>query len=83
MEKPRPSTVAWVTLAAGVAAYDILCPEGETMSEGVDRALETKYRHLTALGIGMVALHLVNKLPNKVDPLHQLTALKSLRRDRE
>lgn len=83
MEKPKPSTVAWIGLAAGVAAYDIFCPEGETLSEGVDRALETRYKHITAVAVGAVALHLVNKLPNAIDPLHQLTRLKSLRKDRE
>lgn len=83
MEKPRPSTLAWIGLAAGVTAYDVLCPEGETMSERVDTALEGRYRHLVPLGIGIVALHLVNRLPDQIDPLHRLTALKSLRKDRE
>lgn len=72
MEKPRPSTLAWVGLAASVAAYDILCPEGETMSEGVDRALETRVGRVLALGaIAVTSCHLANILPQRYDPFHQ------------
>lgn len=78
----KSSKLGWVGLVFGVAAYDMLCPEGETLSEGVDRGLESKYRHLIKLGIGMTALHLVNVLPPAIDPLHQLTAIKSRRTDR-
>jgi hypothetical protein len=79
----KHSKLAWAGLVAGVAAYDLLCPPGETLSEGIDRGLESKYRHVIALGVGMTALHLVNVLPPAIDPLHQLTRLKSLRQDRE
>lgn len=77
MERPRPSTVAWAGLAAGVAAYDLLCPPGETLSEGVDRALETRTGRVLALGaIAVVATHLANVLPQRCDPLHQMTKWK-------
>lgn len=79
----KPSKLAWAGLVAGVAAYDVFCPSGETMSEGIDRGLESKYRHLIKLGIGMTALHLVNVLPPAIDPLHQLTNIKSRRADRD
>lgn len=77
MERPRPSTVAWAGLAAGIAVYDVLCPPGETLSEGVDRALETRTGRVLALGaIAVVATHLANVLPQRCDPLHQLTKWK-------
>ena len=77
MERPKPSTLAWTGLAVGVAAYDFLCPPGETLSEGVDRALETRVGRVLALGgIAIVASHLANMLPERYDPLHQLTKLK-------
>lgn len=77
MERPRPSTVAWAGLAAGIAAYDLLCPPGETLSEGVDRALETRTGRVLALGaIAVVATHLANVLPQRCDPLHQMTKWK-------
>lgn len=72
MERPKPSTVAWGTIAAGVAAYDVFCPQGETLSEGVDRALERPYGKVIALGaIAVTAAHLANLLPERVDPFHQ------------
>lgn len=72
----KHSKGAWIGLAAGVAAYDILCPKGETLSEAVDRGLETKYKALIYAGIGMTALHLANLLPEKADPFHYATKLK-------
>lgn len=78
MERPKPSTLAWGTLAAGVAAYDILCPQGETMSEAVDRALERPKARYAALGaIAITACHLANLIPEQIDPFHQLTKWKT------
>ena len=72
MERPKPSTVAWGVLAASVAAYDTLCPPGETLSEGVDRALETRRGKVLAIGaIAVTACHLANVLPERCDPFHQ------------
>lgn len=69
----RPSEKAWIGLAAGVFAYDVLCPEGETLSEGVDRALERpRSRYMTMGAIAIVSAHLLNFLPEKADPLHHL-----------
>ena len=39
-ERLSSSSKAWIALGAGVAAYDVLCPKGETLSEGVDRLME-------------------------------------------
>ncbi|SIS12114.1 DUF7427 family protein [Williamsia sterculiae] len=83
MERPRPSTIAWAGLAGAVAVYDLTCSPGETLSEGVDAGLETKYKRLIQLGIGLTALHLLNLCPSALDPLHQLTRLKAQRSDRQ
>lgn len=78
MEKPRPSTIAWGVLAAGVAAYDIYSPEGETLSERVDDWLENPISKAVAISaIGVTALHLANVLPEKIDPFHRLTIIKN------
>lgn len=73
MERPRPSNLAWVALAAGVATYDYYAPPGETLSEAVDRALERPVGRVLALGaIAITAAHLINVLPPEIDPIHQL-----------
>lgn len=80
----KPSKLAIAGIIAGVAAYDILCPPGETISEGVDRIMESVPGRVAAVSaIGITALHLINVLPPVIDPLHRLTSLKSLRKDRE
>lgn len=60
----------WIALGIGVLAYEVLCPPGELLSEGVDRAL-TKYPTLTRVAIGTTALHLLNALPEHLDPFTQ------------
>lgn len=70
---------AWAALGAGVVAYELVCPVGETLSEGVDRALES-HKWLTIAAIGVTALHLANALPPQVDPYHQ--ALKIIKEAR-
>lgn len=67
---------AWVGIGLLVAAYELLAPEGELLSQGVDRALD-KHPVLTTTVIGATALHLVNLLPERLDVLHQLTNLKT------
>ena len=68
LQKQKASTLAWGALAAGVIAYDVLCPEGETLSEGYDHFLEKN--KLLALGaIAITAGHLSNITPVKYDPL--------------
>lgn len=61
---------AWLGIAAGVLAYELLCPDGELLSEGADRGIE-KHPLLVPLAIGVTALHLANVLPPRVDPLHR------------
>lgn len=59
---------AWQAMALGILLYEFTCPEGELLSEGVDKALDA-HPVLTRLAIGMTALHLVNALPPKIDIL--------------
>lgn len=82
MEKPRPSTVAWGVLAAGVAAYDIMSPPGETLSERMDSWLDSPRSKAMAIGtVAVTAAHLLNILPERVDPFHRLTTIKNTRLD--
>ncbi len=68
----KPATKAWIGLGAYVAAWDILAPRGETLSEGVDRALEhPTLRYVALAGIGITAAHLCNVLPERYDPFHR------------
>jgi hypothetical protein len=71
-ETSSPAEKAWGALIAEVLAYEVLCPKGETLSEGVDRALET-HPFITTLAIGYTALHLMNLLPPEIDLFHRLT----------
>ena len=60
---------AWLALAAAVTLYDVFCEDGETLSEGADRALH-KHPWLTRLAIAMVAGHVANAVPARGDPIH-------------
>ncbi len=69
--KRRPAVFAWAALVIGVVAYDAACPPGHTMSEEVDRWLDTSPVVVWVV-LGLVAAHLLNLLPKKLDPLHIL-----------
>lgn len=71
MKELSPSAKAWIGLGVYVAGYDVLAPKGETLSEGVDRALEKRFTRALAIGgTALVASHLLNLIPEKVDPIH-------------
>jgi hypothetical protein len=59
---------AWGMLAAGVLAYELVCEEGELLSEGVDDWVATK-PILTRTVIAALALHLGNAVPPRFDPV--------------
>lgn len=64
----------WLGIAGSVAAYDVLCRPGETLSERMDDYMEKPLgKALTVLAVGTVALHLTNILPRQIDPLYQAT----------
>lgn len=67
----KPSDRAWCVLAAGVIIYDFLSSDGQTLSEGVDRYLQAR-PHGTRLAIAILAVHLLNMVPDRYDPLHWL-----------
>ena len=76
-ERLKPSSGAWIALGIGIAAYDILCPQGETLSEGVDRLMERRHGKAMALGgIALVGAHLANLIPEQYDPFHYALAWK-------
>lgn len=71
VEERRPSTLAWAGLVGGVICYDLLAPEGETLSEGFDTFIEN--HKVLALGaVAITAGHLANLIPQRFDPIHQI-----------
>ncbi|AYR03260.1 hypothetical protein SEA_OCTOBIEN14_125 [Gordonia phage Octobien14] len=61
----------WMALALSVLVYEVAAPEGELLSEGVDRALLSNRKSVRAAawaGITVTALHLLNVLPVWCDP---------------
>ena len=66
----KPADVAWLTLAAGIVVYEIAAPPGELLSEGVDRYL-VRRPWLTRAVVAVVAAHLLNLIPDRLDPIHQ------------
>jgi len=73
--KEHTGTLAWGALVAGICVYEYYAPEGQLLSEAVDRGLEHPVgRILIPLAVGATALHLCNALPNRIDPIHQLAA---------
>ena len=80
----RQGTKAWLAIGAGVLAYEAMCDDGEMLSEVVDDWLEHPVgRYVATAAIGATALHLVNMLPNNVDPIHQIGKLKPKRSNHE
>ena len=73
MERPRAGHIAWAALGASVAAYELLCADDELLTA---RVQEWRERPLTlavvTAGIGATALHLLDMLPEAVDPYHYL-----------
>lgn len=61
----------WTALAGVVTALEIVAPEGELLSEGVDRGLE-RHPLLVRAAIVITAAHLLNLLPERVDPYARL-----------
>lgn len=61
---------AWLGLGALVMAYDLAAPDGETFSDGVDRGLN-KHKLLTTGAIAITGAHLLNLIPEQIDPFSQ------------
>lgn len=63
----RAGSKAWLALGIGVVVYEFASREGELLSEAVDRYLE-EYPVVTTAAIVLTAMHLLNVLPERVDP---------------
>jgi hypothetical protein len=57
---------AWALVAAGVLSYEVLCKDGQLLSEGVDEWLVSR-PILTRATIAALALHLGNAVPERYD----------------
>lgn len=67
---------AWTALGVGIALYELCAPQGELLSEQYDRWLDNDRTRAIALGGAVITCaHLINALPPRVDPLHQITRL--------
>jgi len=57
---------AWALLAAGVLGYEVVCKDGQLLSECVDEWLASR-PILTRAAIAATALHLGNAVPERYD----------------
>lgn len=70
------SDKAWMTLGAGILAYEFWAPDGELLSEAVDRYLIT-HPVATKVIVMTLVLHILNVVQPDYDPIHHLaTALR-------
>lgn len=70
----RPSEKAWLGLVAGVTLYDALSRDGETMSERYAQFVDD--HPVMAWGaVAITAGHLLDIIPEKIDPIHNLAKL--------
>src|SRR6266436_7928562 len=57
---------AWAVMAAGVLGYEVVCRDGQLLSECVDEWLVSR-PILTRAAIAALALHLGNAVPQRYD----------------
>lgn len=66
--------IAWGAVGTAIIATEILSPE--TLSTASDRMLRGEYGELTRrawqIGAGVLFLHTMNLIPERVDPIHQI-----------
>lgn len=67
----RASDRAWIALATGVVAYDVLAPPQQTLSDGADRYMLSHPWITRAVALA-VAGHVCNLVPDRFDVIHQL-----------
>lgn len=73
----REAALGWAAVVSVIAAYELVAPEGQLLSEGIDRAL-IRWPIATRITVAVVALHLLNLIPARIDPLHRLVSLRGL-----
>ena len=64
--QPMNARQAWALIAAGVLGYEVVCKDGQLLSECVDEWLVSK-PILTRTAIAALALHLGNAIPERYD----------------
>src|SRR4029453_14872297 len=64
----RNSDRAWLALAGGVAAYDLIATDNELLSDAARRYFKSQ-PVATASMILMIGLHLIGGLPHWCDPV--------------
>lgn len=70
-----PARHSWSAIAALVVWHELVCEDGELLSEGVDRALDRCPVVVYALMFVTVG-HLLNWLPKSVDPYRAIGSYK-------
>lgn len=65
----KEAFLAWCVLMTGVVIYEAFAPEGQLLSEAMDRAA-IRHPLATRIVIAVLALHLAGWIPDKYDPLH-------------
>lgn len=72
----REAMLGWAALIVGVMVYEFHAPPGQLLSEGIDRAL-LRYPNMTRFVVTIVALHLLNLIPQSIDPLHRVATVRA------
>lgn len=67
----RHSNSAWLAVTAGVVWYELTAPQGELLSQAVDR-YRAAHPVITSTVVVYLAGHLLRLWPRPVDPLHQV-----------
>lgn len=62
---------AWAILGLGVLGYELTAKEEQLLSEAVDRFI-LRHPWITRAVVVYLAAHLLNLVPDRFDPLHQL-----------
>lgn len=78
----QPRDYACLALATGVVTWDLLAPAGQTISEAADDYLtRPRSRLVTEAGLLLLYLHVSNRLPDRLDPIHRaFVSLKRIKR---
>lgn len=73
----RYGNKAWIGLGVYLIVVELLAPPGETLSEAMDEWLK---RHpgkaLSHITVAVTAGHLLNLIPPRYDPIHQVFSLR-------
>ena len=64
-----PSSRIVIILLAIIVLWDVSCPPGETVTDAIRRIHKARPT-LTKILVGVFVTHLLEYLPQQVDPLH-------------